>query len=769
MEDDTIENEESFLNEYSSLPKILAVSDCLKLYGSFFFDSSSEDLLLHQQDISLEDPITLKRLRTPCRSINCSHLQCFDYDCYIELNKKGRSVSQYICPICKGCANPSKLYVDAVWVFLLDLFPVIYNRSGGMNKLRIDSNGNVTELNGRGGIASNQCTDLIVIEDSDNENELDRNRSTAVIPNISRSPEFAENNRRIVSLYQLSHLKSDHDIFINSSFISLIDIFECTVHDVLYFINNCKNVDLYNIPSIGEYHAERIVKARPFICSSLTVLRHDLMIKLDRLKKDQARSMIENLERIVKCRIDTVKSRIMEYSDRFQFEHLSSSPVRKHKKLRNRSVTSESDYIVSSLMSSPQKTNKKEESIRVQVNVERQVRQVTSSSEDSSFLSFNSPFNVVSSSPSDLERRNSAKGCSFLGHQDSVFLSSATSTPHSKKMKFSDDPKISSLPSALLENQQSFSIHLQLDIIGKTFTPEQLMQRGLPKKTYFNVDEELCREQNSVVSFSTASGTASSVTVSQETMSPKEKKRKKYEKEREQEGFNCHSEYKATGAFHTAGRTEVVLQDAYMPAVIHDATFPMPSLEEFSDPRHVTVPPVLSIVDEDDLFGFGFISTVTRNFDEIDCSLSFDERQETSTGPQYLETVKKSEVDENDIYLNMSSTGRTAHDFNNDVITDRSSPNFNPNLSSPKIPKAQQPQKKLLQLHPIFTNANHSSQCTSAGDYSSLVVSGIPKGKPLPDRKCAVMNQSNEKLNVQQSVPSSKSIIELMVSEFADG
>jgi hypothetical protein len=763
MEDDTAENEADFLNDCSSLPKILGVSDCLKLYGSFFFDSSSEDLLLHQQDVALEDPITLKRLNTPCRSINCSHLQCFDYECYIELNKKGRSLSQYICPICKEGANPSKLYVDAIWIFLLDLFPVIYNRSGGMNKLRIDSNGNVTELNGRGSSGTfNQSTDLIVIEDSDNENESDGNSSSAMIPNISHSPDVAK--PRVVSLYQLNKLKSNLAIFSSSTFISLIGIFECTVHDIIYFINNCKSVDLYNIPSIGEYHAERIVKARPFICSSLTALRHDLMIKLDRLKRDQARSMIENLERVVKCRVDGVKSRIMEYSDRFQIGQMSSSPVKKLKKLRNRSISSENDCEVSSPMISPQK---KEERISVQVNVERRVTQHTSSEE---VLSFNSPFNVVPSS-SELERRNRVKEYSSVGQHDSVFSSSASSTPKSKKTKFSNDPKMASLLPVLLENQQSFSIHLQLDIIGKTFTTEQLMQRGLPKKTYFNVDEDLYDHK------SNANFASASVASPQETMSPKEKKNKKHEKEREREKTRRNSEFEVRTSSHTVG-VQVVEQNKHTPAVIHDSTFPMLSFVEFCDPQHVIVPPVQSIVDEEDLFGFGFISTVTRNLDDvINGSLLSDNRQEPVMDSRSSETAKKSEIEADEIYLarSISSLASTAHDFIPDILTDRHSPSFSPklthNVSSPNLPKIQLPQKKQLQLHPIFTNSNHSSSShvTSGSGSNSLTVSGVPKVNALPGQKFTVLNHSSEKLNLQQGVPSSKSIIELMVSEFADG
>ena len=52
------------------------------------------------------------RLTIPSRSINCSHLQCFDAPTFIQMNEKKPS---WICPICDRPATFKSLIIDG-WV-----------------------------------------------------------------------------------------------------------------------------------------------------------------------------------------------------------------------------------------------------------------------------------------------------------------------------------------------------------------------------------------------------------------------------------------------------------------------------------------------------------------------------------------------------------------------------------------------------------------------------------------------------------------------------
>ena len=47
--------------------------------------------------ISLNDPYSLMPIKTPIRSRTCRHLQCFDLELFIEVN---RTIPKFECPVC---------------------------------------------------------------------------------------------------------------------------------------------------------------------------------------------------------------------------------------------------------------------------------------------------------------------------------------------------------------------------------------------------------------------------------------------------------------------------------------------------------------------------------------------------------------------------------------------------------------------------------------------------------------------------------------------
>lgn len=76
---------------------------------SLFVESSSFEC-------SLICPILKKKFELPSRGGNCSHLECFDLNAYLELN---RSKSHWQCPICAKKASFDELYVDSCFVDIL--------------------------------------------------------------------------------------------------------------------------------------------------------------------------------------------------------------------------------------------------------------------------------------------------------------------------------------------------------------------------------------------------------------------------------------------------------------------------------------------------------------------------------------------------------------------------------------------------------------------------------------------------------------------------
>ncbi|TGJ86106.1 hypothetical protein E0Z10_g2651 [Xylaria hypoxylon] len=71
--------------------------------------ANDPDVVATSTVLSLKCPLSYTRLRTPCRSILCLHIQCFDADSYLQLQEQG---PQWVCPICNQSAPFDNLAVD---------------------------------------------------------------------------------------------------------------------------------------------------------------------------------------------------------------------------------------------------------------------------------------------------------------------------------------------------------------------------------------------------------------------------------------------------------------------------------------------------------------------------------------------------------------------------------------------------------------------------------------------------------------------------------
>lgn len=67
------------------------------------------DVVATSQVLSLKCPLSYMRLDIPCRSLSCTHVQCFDATSYLQLQEQG---PQWLCPICNKSAPYEQLAVD---------------------------------------------------------------------------------------------------------------------------------------------------------------------------------------------------------------------------------------------------------------------------------------------------------------------------------------------------------------------------------------------------------------------------------------------------------------------------------------------------------------------------------------------------------------------------------------------------------------------------------------------------------------------------------
>ncbi|ETI23409.1 hypothetical protein G647_05211 [Cladophialophora carrionii CBS 160.54] len=70
--------------------------------------------------LSLKDPVGYTRITTPCRGIGCSHVQCFDAACYLQLQEQAPT---WMCPICNKAAPWDSLALDQYVNDILNLTP----------------------------------------------------------------------------------------------------------------------------------------------------------------------------------------------------------------------------------------------------------------------------------------------------------------------------------------------------------------------------------------------------------------------------------------------------------------------------------------------------------------------------------------------------------------------------------------------------------------------------------------------------------------------
>ncbi|KAG5929649.1 hypothetical protein E4U53_002406 [Claviceps sorghi] len=90
------------------------------------------DVVATSQVLSLKCPLSYMRLDVPCRSLSCTHIQCFDATSYLQLQEQG---PQWLCPICSKSAPFEQLAVDE---YVRD---ILTNTSKDLETVVIEPNG----------------------------------------------------------------------------------------------------------------------------------------------------------------------------------------------------------------------------------------------------------------------------------------------------------------------------------------------------------------------------------------------------------------------------------------------------------------------------------------------------------------------------------------------------------------------------------------------------------------------------------------------------
>lgn len=272
----SVANTSWMLDIYEELPTPLILSFDDSIVAAWH--QMAECSLLDQISINLKDPVSQTRLRHPCRSLHCTHAQCFDYHTYKSTNQR-KPYHDYLCPICNLPANPSKVYCDPLWLLLLHEFP---NVDGALIVTRAGTIETFTDFHRAGGASQLKWREVVDLS-NDSDDELE------IVPSSSTKP----NEHKVVTM---KHLWSKRQLVTGNLCENLPKLSETTVKrmtaspsilDMLHFVNH------YNIEEVlvqYQQHLEgsnpglhhifgKIVAGRPFQCPDIKSLLVDLDVK----------------------------------------------------------------------------------------------------------------------------------------------------------------------------------------------------------------------------------------------------------------------------------------------------------------------------------------------------------------------------------------------------------------------------------------------------------------------------------------------------------
>ncbi|EST06874.1 Zinc finger, MIZ-type [Kalmanozyma brasiliensis GHG001] len=112
-------------------------------------EAEDDDIQTGAATMSLKCPLSYMRINTPCRSIHCSHVECFDAESFFSMNEQSPS---WACPSCHKIIKPEELLMDGYVDDILKKVPqdqdsVIVEPDGSWRTLdgKISSNGAANE------------------------------------------------------------------------------------------------------------------------------------------------------------------------------------------------------------------------------------------------------------------------------------------------------------------------------------------------------------------------------------------------------------------------------------------------------------------------------------------------------------------------------------------------------------------------------------------------------------------------------------------------
>lgn len=256
-------------------PKALSFKESLLVLGKLLSDPGCD--IMMGQDINMRDSISMQMLKQPCRALGCKHIQCFDFEAYLHVNKS-RPASEYSCPVCNQVSNPSKIYIDTIFLCLLKLLPE-------------DSNISIMK-DGQFDIRVNKPPrEIIVVDDDDDEGDFVA--TTSISSGITQCTG---------SVVELSYIVPFTTSKSKKNLTSLAELTTASLDDVLHLMNVENAWGVNSIPG-STMELQKCIRAkRPFASNSNDGLKY-LLQQVDGVGAVRASKIVEHFYKILQSKL----------------------------------------------------------------------------------------------------------------------------------------------------------------------------------------------------------------------------------------------------------------------------------------------------------------------------------------------------------------------------------------------------------------------------------------------------------------------------------
>ncbi len=245
-------NDQHWRSETVHSLKMLSIEDSVNLLWKSIHDTDS---ITVSERLYLRDSLTFKRFKTPCKGVSCHHLPCFELDVYQQYNKK-RGLNEYRCPICDESCCASKLYVDSVLLYLLELFPDDFVSLSPDGRFAVPSK------------ISGCNSDVITLDEDDDD--------TAVVESVSSSS-GAISVSRCSNLVDLCTFVPRRRPFATVRWSELCRV---DLDDVMHYLNSSASDEslLQGVHGITKKCGRMLIANRPMVSSTFQGLNHALQM-----------------------------------------------------------------------------------------------------------------------------------------------------------------------------------------------------------------------------------------------------------------------------------------------------------------------------------------------------------------------------------------------------------------------------------------------------------------------------------------------------------